>query len=120
MKINFNKTLSGLDGKTLKGNDETKPIKNDKGEIVSYELTEIKFSTIAINALMAEEFDEDGKVKQLDPVERVRRFALAQKITMEKKEADFELEDVVLIKSLIGKNYKSTLIVGASYQEFPK
>jgi hypothetical protein len=112
MKIDFTSVLLGIDKKPLTAREDP----NNKEE------KPIILKGIAINALLAEDIDESGNRKSLNAEERVHRFGLAQKISKAsdgKQHVDLVMEDVVLIKRLIGANY-GTLIVGASFELLPK
>lgn len=91
MRIDFNKEMMDLEGKPLKDGDEI-----------------IKLKKICVNSLLA----NDDKI---DGTEKLKRFQLASKIS--KGTMDISVEDITLIKSMVGK-YFSTIIVGQVYEYF--
>ena len=94
MKIDFTQSLPGLDGE---------PIKDETGK-------DVRLSTPCINSLVAAPQNE-----QIEPVEKLTRWVLAQKITKAKEPIDLPIEEVAKIKELTGK-YMPTLIMGSVWQ----
>src|SRR3972149_6799604 len=94
MKINFNQKLKGLDGELMK---------DEFGK-------EVLLSLPCINSLLATPQGET-----IEPVEKLLRFALAQKITKAKGPVDVTIEEVAKIKELTGK-YMATLVMGSVWE----
>ena len=94
MKTNFNQTLKELDGKPMKG---------EKGE-------EVKLSLPSINSLLATPTNEI-----LEPVEKIVRYGIAQKISRAKGPVELTIEEVAKIKELVGK-YMPTVVMGSVYE----
>lgn len=94
MKINFTQLLHGLDDK---------PIKDEKD-------ADVLLSTPCVNSLLATSQNE-----QLEPVEKLARWILAQKITQAKGPIELTIEEVAKIKDLTGK-YMPTLVMGSIWQ----
>lgn len=90
MKIDFSKELIGYDGEPLK-----------EGERV------ITLAMVCCNALM-NQTEEDTK---LPGEEKLRRFDLATVVYASKEPADLKVEDIVLLKTQVGKLY-GPLVVG--------
>lgn len=90
MKINFNQ-----------------PIKNIKGE----DIENLTLKTISVEALLAA-FDDERS--SLTGEEKVKRYHLATQIHTN-DEIDITVEDISLIKKLIGKGY-GALIVGQAWE----
>ena len=91
MKIKLNAELKTLQGETLKeGNDN------------------ITLKSVMVGALLIPEENIAG-------TEKAKRYGLAVKIETSTKEVELEVEDVALIKEVIGKFY-TTLIVGQCYE----
>jgi hypothetical protein len=94
MKIDFTQPLSGLDDEPIK--DETSK--------------DVLLSTPCINSLLATSQNE-----QTEPVEKLARWVLAQKITKATAPIDLTIEEVAKIKDLTGK-YMPILIMGSVWQ----
>ena len=90
MQIDFKRDLSDFSGNTLKEKD-----------------TPINLAVVAVNALMGVYPDEQN----LEGTEKVRRYLLAQRIHGADGSLDIPVEDVALIKKLVGKGFP-TLIAG--------
>lgn len=75
---------------------------------------EVSAKAVVVTALLAAFSDEAG----LSVAEKVQRFALAVRLQNASAEVDVSLEDLVLIKKLVGKAY-SPLIVGRVYEILP-
>lgn len=94
MKIDFSKELIGYDGEPLR-----------EGEKV------LTLSIICCNALM-NQTEEDTK---LPGEEKLRRFDLATIIYASREATDLKVEDVSLLKTLIGKLY-GPIVVGPCWK----
>ena len=95
MKINFDQELKTLDDQPI--------ISESKG---------VTLKSAAVNALLAIYPDEQN----LSGEEKAKRYVLATRIYANSGDKpDLSLEDIVLIKKLIGKAY-GPLIVGQSFQ----
>jgi hypothetical protein len=92
MKVNFKGTFEDMEGKEILSGDKPTTLK-----------------TIAINALMATYTDEQN----LSGEDKLKRWKMGQRIVND--EEDFSVEDIALLKKLIGKAY-STIIVGQAYE----
>lgn len=93
MKIDFTPTINDLKGKPIKeGDAEDSPVAT--------------LGSICITALMAQFEDE----RTLPAKEKVSRFKLAQKL-VDAKELELKVEEVNLLKTLVGKAF-GALIVG--------
>ena len=90
MKVDFSKELIGYDGEPLK-----------EGEKI------ITLAMVCCNALM-NQTEEDAK---LPGEEKLRRFDLATVVYASKETTDLKVEDVSLIKGLVGKLY-GPMVVG--------
>ena len=98
--------------------DFTKPILDFKGNVMPNcpqakpDCTDIvHLSDVAITALQATYPDE----KDLSATEKVKRYALALKISNAKSDLHLEAEDIALLKTLIAKAY-GPLIIGRAYE----
>lgn len=92
MKIDFDAVLKTLDGEEIKNGDKT-----------------VMLKTVAVESLL----NPNGK-EQPEPMVKVERFKLAQKIH-DGGEIDLQSEDIAMIKKLIGESY-APLIVGQAYE----
>ena len=92
MKVNFKETFKDIEGNEIL----------DDGKATTLQ-------TVAINALMATYTDEQN----LSGEDKLKRWKMSQRIFG--GEEDFSIEDVALLKKLIGKAY-STIIVGQAYE----
>jgi hypothetical protein len=92
MKVDFNRGLIDLEGEV---------IKNAKGESAT-------LKGVTIDALLVAYQDEQN----LSGEDKVKRFALASKIN--KGTDEVTVEEISLIKKLIGKAY-SALVVGQAW-----
>ena len=90
MKIDFSKELIGYDGEPLK----------EGGKILT-------LAMICCNALM-NQTEEDAK---LPGEEKLRRFDLATVVYASKEPLDVKVEDISLLKTLVGKLY-GPIVVG--------
>jgi hypothetical protein len=70
-------------------------------------------ATIAVNALLAAYPDE--QTPPLPAEEKVKRFALAEKVQLHPSDAQLTVDEVALIKKLIGKGYPA-LVVGEAWR----
>jgi hypothetical protein len=100
MKVNFNQVLKDLEGKTL-----TEPV-NEDGQIVS---KEIYFKDVVLGILL------NGKIEGVSAKEKMERYILAQKIFRAQTYLDVSVEQVALIKKLIGDNF-NPLVVGQCFE----
>jgi hypothetical protein len=91
MKIAVDKVLIGIDGKSVKDTEGKEPT----------------LKHIAVEALLAVYRGEEN----LKGEEKLKRWLLATKIEMSNGLTEFTIEEVALIKELIGKAY-GPLIVG--------
>ncbi len=92
MKVNFKETFKDIEGKEIL----------DGGKVTTLRV-------VAINALMAAYTDEQN----LSGEDKLKRWKIAQRIHSD--EEDFSVEEIALIKKLVGKAY-NTLIVGQAYE----
>jgi hypothetical protein len=90
MKIDFNAPVMGLDGKPRKDG-----------------ATVVLLKDIAVLALDRADADDSKP----DAKEKVRRGHLAQRVYGAKEPIALDVEDVALIKRLVGRVYQSTVIV---------
>ena len=93
MKVNFGKVLVDFDGAAISA--------KDKNEAV--------LRGVAVDALLAIYQDEQN----LSGEEKLKRYILAEKVY--KKEDDLTVEEIALLKKLIGKAY-APLIVGQAWK----
>ena len=94
MEIDFTQPLPGLDGE---------PMKDENGKT-------ILLSVPCINSLLATAQNE-----QTEPIEKLTRWLLAQKLTMAKEVIDLTIEEVAKIKELTGR-YMPTLVMGSVWK----
>lgn len=94
MKVNFLQQLRDINGEL---------IRDEKGNVVDLQ-------HFAVNALLAVFNDEQN----LAGVEKVNRWQLALKIKNSNDDTEFSVEDVALVKKLIGKAY-SAVVVGQAW-----
>ena len=98
MLIDFNQPLLALDGKE---------IKTERGG----EVTPCTLGHICVDALMAQSKEADS----LSGEDKVRRYDLALVIYAAQKPLDCRVEDLSLLKQLIGALY-SPLVVGQAWR----
>lgn len=91
MNVKVNTELKTLEGAVLLENEKT-----------------VLLKAIIVNALLFPIEDEEGKIK-------AKKYALAVKTEGASDMCEYDLEDIVLIKELIGKFF-TTLIVGQCYE----
>ncbi len=94
MKVDFLQQLKDINGEL---------IKDEKGNIADLQ-------HFAVNALLAVFNDEQN----LAGTEKVNRWQLAIKIKNSNDDTEFSVEDVALVKKLIGKAY-SAVVVGQAW-----
>jgi len=94
MKVDFLQQLKDINGEL---------IKDEKGNIADLQY-------FAVNALLAVFNDEQN----LAGTEKVNRWQLAIKIKNSNDDTEFSVEDVALVKKLIGKAY-SAVVVGQAW-----
>lgn len=95
MRIDFSYELKNIDGTAIMAGQEG---------------TALKLKKIAVDALMGSYPDEQN----LGGEEKVRRYDLATKI-YSMTDPDMTVEDVALIKKLVGKAY-TALVVGQAWK----
>jgi hypothetical protein len=100
MKIKFSCEMLDMDGKSLRDKVPSGE-KNMMGQDILVDGPISTLGSVAINALLAVFQDEQG----LTGEEKLRRWELAVKIKRTQGELDLELEEVLLVKKLIGKAY---------------
>lgn len=86
------------------------PITDIKGEAIVENEKAVTLGSVSCQALLASYSDEQN----LSGKEKVERFTLAALCSTE-TEADVSIEDVALLKKLIGKAY-GPLVVGRAYE----
>lgn len=97
MKVNFSQEMYDLDGKKLVEPPMSRPV---------------TLRTLAVNVLMAAFEDE----KHLSGEEKVKRYDMALLVHNSKDDLiDMSIEDVALIKRLIGQAY-GPLLVGQAWK----
>ena len=94
MKVDFSKAITDLEGKPVKEGDNA-----------------VSLKIVTINALMAAFEDEKG----LSGEDKLKRYTLGQTIQKAEGPVELTVEQVSMIKNLIGKAF-GTLIVGSAYQ----
>lgn len=103
MRRNFEQPIIDLWGKEIKPQDpRTGAYLEDKPSLT--------LTTVALNALLNTYEDE-----KITGKEKADRMQLALKINKNPKEADLTIEQMKLVKDLIGKAY-GPLIVGRAYE----
>jgi len=102
MKINFTQLIKGLDGNPV---PEARVV--DGREVLG---EPIKLSAPCINSLLANDPNE-----RVDGVEKLIRFALAQRIQQSTGEIEVKAEEIAKIKELVGK-FMPTLIAGSVWK----
>lgn len=96
--------------------DMTKAIKNLEGDNLNNPESKLKekeplmMRIVCVNSLLTQTQDD----KNIDGNEKAKRFELAMRIYTE-KEIDLNVDELKLIKDLIGKIYPP-LVVGRAYQ----
>ena len=96
MKIDFSTVLVDIEGKALDSSPEDK--------------TPATVSKVAIEALLATFSDET-----IEGAEKLKRWELASKIKNAVSLVDITVEEITLVKKLIGKAFGPT-VVGQVYQ----
>jgi hypothetical protein len=99
MKVNMGAEIVDLDGKTILEQVPTGQ-KNLMGQPIMEDGGPLTLATVSRNALVAVFQDETTITGE----EKVKRWALAMRIK-KGAEADLSVEEIVLIKKLIGKAY---------------
>jgi hypothetical protein len=92
MKIDFSAVIKDLDGDAVKGGEK-----------------DATFGRVACSALLASYADEQN----LPAEDKVKRFRLAE-VASKGGEQEMKVDDVALIKTLIGKAF-APLVVGRAY-----
>lgn len=96
MKVNFIVPILDIEGKEIKKEDGR---------------TAFALKDACVGALMAND-------EKLDGSEKMKRFLMATKIQAA-KELELKIEEVVLLKEVVGKNY-GTLVVGRVFEILDK
>ncbi len=94
MKIDFTQEIKTLDGKSLPYNENKKTLLKD----------------VSCDALLAQFNDE----RDLPGEEKCKRWLLATRIYSNPQNIDLTVEEIVLVKKIIGKAYPP-LVVGQSW-----
>lgn len=116
MKIDFNQSLSGLDGEPLK--DPKKYKLNQFGQLaigedglaIVLEYEPVTLSKICCEALMGNKPNEE-----ISGDEKLSRYILAMKIRQAKGLCEVTADEIVKIKKLVGE-FMKTLVVGAAFE----
>lgn len=96
--------------------DFSKPILSLTGEPVRISETDIlTLKSVATGALLSAHPDDAG----LPGEEKARRFNLALSIERATASIDIKVEDVAIIKKLVGRDY-APLVVGRAYELLEK
>ncbi len=103
MQINFTVEMKNIHGHTLK---ERMPDPDEPGKTIEDAVT---LKVISVNALLSVEDGMSGK-------DKAKRYALAIQINQSDETGlDLSIDDIALVKRLVGKNY-SPLVVGQAWQ----
>jgi hypothetical protein len=98
MKIDFNRSITGLEGATVIEPETKKPL---------------TLATMAVTSLVSPIPDARGQPEQLDGVSKVRFASLAERIFLAKEPVDLTVEDVAAIKERIGRGYGPVAVMRA-------
>jgi len=125
MKIDFNYRFKNLDGESMKEQgsnltvEKLLPIETwEEFEALRNGLKKGKpftLRTATANVLLMSETDGTGRPKELNGEEKVKRYALAMKIYKSDGLVDLEVEEIALLKKLIGRAY-GPLTVGQAWE----
>lgn len=92
--------------------DVTTELKTLAGDVLIENEKPVALKNIIINALLFPKEEDTGKLK-------AKKYTLAVKTEAASDVCEYDLEDVVLIKDLIGEFF-TTLIVGQCYELLDK
>lgn len=108
MKIDFDKEIVDLDGKPIK---ETRQMVREDGVVVTMETDEIRTLKSVCRFALSWTFNDE----KVEGDEKFKRFSLAERIVTATGPIDVKVEEIALLKSLIGKAF-GPVIVGRAYQ----
>ena len=114
MKIDFNYKFTELDG-TIIPEQPPEMVKNDNGEMEEKKYPPFTLRKACTNVLVMREVDEKGRPKQLTGKEKVERYELAKKIHHSKGLVDLTVEEIALLKELVGRIYPP-ITVGQAFE----
>lgn len=116
MKIDFNYKFVTMDGEVIPEKPDKKIVDKDGKETIK-KYPPFTLRNISENVLLSQQMDGEGKPKEMSGKEKCERYDLAMRIhkATVKDMADLEVEEIALLKKLIGVGY-STLIVGQAFK----
>ena len=114
MKIDVNYKFVELDGKTVipEQPPEMKNVDGVMEEVIHPPFTLRKACT---NVLVMREVTKDGRPKEMTGKEKVERYELAKKIHNSTGLVDLQVEEVALLKELIGRIFPP-ITVGQAFE----
>lgn len=116
MKIDFNFKFMTLDEKFIPERPDEE-IEDEKGKKTTKKYPPWTLRNLSENVLLSQEMDRAGKPREMSGEEKCKRYDLAMRIhkATAKDLADLQVEEIALLKKLIGRGY-STLIVGQAFK----
>ncbi len=104
MKIDFNYKFVDLDGNIIRdGADEREEV--DGKMVVTKKAPPFTMRMACVNVLVLTRLDRSTKPKELTGQEKVDRYELAMRIHKSTGLVDLSVEDIVLLKDLVGSTY---------------
>ncbi len=113
MKIDFNYTFKELDGTAIA--ERPPEMKQVDGEMKEVTYPPFTLRKACTNVLVMREADGQGRPKELSGKDKVERYELAKKIHNSKGLVDLTVEEVALLKELVGRIYPP-ITVGQAFE----
>lgn len=114
MKIDFNYKFKTLDGEVIPERPDEE-IVDKEGKKTTKKHPPFTLRKVCENVLLMPEIDENGEAKEMNGEEKAKRYDLAKRIYTGTGSVDLQVEDIVLLKELIGRHYP-TLTSGQAWE----
>ncbi|MBA7465156.1 hypothetical protein ES707_00318 [subsurface metagenome] len=114
MKIDFNYQFKTLDGKVIPERPDEEIVDKD-GKKTTKKHPPFTLRKVCENVLLMPEIDENGEPKEISGEEKAKRYGLAKRIYTGTGSVDLQVEDIALLKKLIGRHYP-TLTSGQAWE----
>lgn len=114
MKIDFNYKFKTLDGEVIPERPDEKIVDKD-GKKTIKKHPPFTLKKVCENVLLAPDTDETGEAKEMSGEEKAKRYGLAKRIYTGTGLVDLRVEEIALLKELIGKIYP-TLTSGQAWE----
>jgi len=107
--IDFSKELTARDGEVLRDIPKLEDFGlcqdcQDKVKEIKESGTALTFKSVCVGALDSQQVDQQGKLKKIHAMDKLKRAKLARKIYNATMPLELGLDDLRLIRDLVGEN----------------